>query len=618
MATLTVKNVKGLKDGSYEFRDVAFIAGGNRSGKSAILQAIQYAVFGKCDEFGSRGAGALIRNGESRSEITYTEGDREFYTLITINAKGAVSIMRSCKVNGLEVMQAEIEKLSGGVPVTIDQFMGLTGEQMWKLVTPQSGSGDIPDSILDQVNDLCVKLRDAEQDIDELNGSLLAGGDLSQKAQAILDAAKESQRSVHEFCRSLMSVQETAKPYSGPPLAELLQEEKHLKERINQGTKARAESNRSKGMIEYNQQMITQNEDKIKSMTSELQSTQVFVEKLKNCEVAIEGFVMPDFLDADKIPTSDLFSHRVARLVDSILVLNPDHPVCVKAREFSGLLSDYVSDRTYVPGRDPEFDDRFRKLTEFIAATCKGHTLRPSLNGKEEALRAIKVSLEHAELGVKSLQDRIAVLQNSIKSLTDEIGVCKNSLRAVDEEQLVKDSARLTEVTSAIKQARESQARISASQDARLRCEKLSRLDPLYDQLIKDIQKYRKSIVDDNLAAITEQANRIIEYCGLPAIELEAAAGKRPSLLVRNKTGSQFVAMSGAERLIYGAALVSAIQAVRKVVMPLLFLEAEPAENLYTDLLVLALCQHSTSRVFVAHWYKTSAVHPKLGVVCVA
>lgn len=620
MATLTVKNVKGLKDGSYEFRDIAYIVGGNRSGKSAILQSIQYVVFGKCDEIGSRGAGALVRNGQPRCEIQYSDGERDFSAVISVSSKGAVSQTRTCKIKGMEVASSEIDKLAGGVPVTIQQFMDLTGEQMWKLATPQAGvESAIPDGIIDQVNQLIEKLGKCGEPTGPLKASLTQLEDLSQMAGAILDAVKESQRTTHERCRAIMSLLESpTKVYSGPPLADLILEETSLKERIKQISAAIAQRNKDNGTIEYNKQQIELQQAKLKSMESEHSVLEERIQKLKECEVAVEGFVMPDFLDADKIPTNDLFSQRVARLIDSIQVLNPEHPICNKAREFSGLLSDYVTDRTYVRGRDPEFDQRYDNLVGLFMATKVSSVIRPSLIGKEEALRSVRFALEVAEIGVKSISDRGAAIKDSIEKLSKETGFCMSNLSSIDIDRFQADSARLTEVTSVIKEARESQALLAQSQDARARCDGLKRVDAIYDQLIRDVQEYRKGILDDNLALIAQKANKIIEYCSLPPIEIEAVAGKRPSLLVRNVSGSQFAAMSGAERLIYGAGLISAIQAVRNVAMPLLFLEAEPAEGLYTNKLLLALCQYCESRVFVAHWFEASAASTRLGVVNVA
>lgn len=157
----------------------------------------------------------------------------------------------------------------------------------------------------------------------------------------------------------------------------------------------------------------TEYDQQIESITSEFQAAQIFVEKLKKCKIAIEDFVMPDFLDIDKIPTKNVFSRQTIRLIDSIFALNPDHPVYIKAREFSKLLLDYVFDHTYIPGNDTEFDNRFQKLAELIATTLNGYKIQPSLSSKAETLEAIKRSLGYAESSFKSLQDRIVELKHA-------------------------------------------------------------------------------------------------------------------------------------------------------------------------------------------------------------
>ena len=65
LSYLNTENVKGLKNDHYSLKPVTYIHGDNRSGKTAILQAIQQAVFGRSDEIGAKGAGALIHRDHS-------------------------------------------------------------------------------------------------------------------------------------------------------------------------------------------------------------------------------------------------------------------------------------------------------------------------------------------------------------------------------------------------------------------------------------------------------------------------------------------------------------------------------------------------------------------------
>lgn len=624
-AKLFVQNVKGLKDGRYDFKEINYIVGSNRSGKSAILQAIQYAVFGKCDEIGSRGAGALIRKGEKSCSITYCVSEQQedeyvFAAEVSVNSKGSVSQSRSAKVHGIEVKQSHIDSLVGVVPVTIQQFMELTGEQMWQLVMPQNSIEVlIPNRITDGMVELVNKLSAAKEPADEISRAVGSDAELTVKLDAMLSAVQASQRATREKARAIMSLLEepVVLDASWPPLGDLLIEETALNNRIRAATKAMADRKKNQAAIDYAKQQLEQNKSKLASMQNELKETETRLQLIQEVHKAVEDFDMPDYLDSERVPTS-LFSPEVAKLVESIESLSANHPICQAAKNFSGLVSEYITNKTYAPGRDLEFDQRFAALQDKLSSLRSQLTIRPSIQGKNQAVTELGRSINTCLLAIRSLKDRIEPIQAKIDQLTKESESCHVSLESIDQDQFEADTKRLTEVTSVVKCIRQAQAQIAQAQDARNRVKDLERFDPLYDQLIKDLQDFRKGIIDDNLKLIGERANKVIGYCDLAPIELEAVAGKRPSLLVRNQAGSQFAAMSGAERLIYGSALISAIQSARNVAMPLLFLEGGELDGAFTAKFLMGIAKYSPATTYIAHWHESPVISERLKVIHVA
>lgn len=624
-AKLTVRNVKGLKDGTYDFSQINYIVGSNRSGKSAILQSIQFAVFGKCDEIGSRGAGALIRKGEKSCAITYCvsneqEDEYVFRAEVSVNAKGSVSQSRLCTLKGIEVAQSHVDSIAGVVPVTIQQFMDLTGEQMWQLVMPQDSVEIlIPNRITDGMVELSNKLSFVKEPTQDIVGALGCDAELTIKLDAMLSAVQASQRATREKARAIMSLLEepVVMDASWPPLGDLLMEETALNNRIRAATKAMADRKKNEAAIDYAKQQLEQNKGKLAAMQKELQQLESSLLVYKDVHKAVELFDMPDYLDPNRVPTS-LFSPEVAKLVESIESLSATHPICQAAKTFSSLVSEYITNKTYVPGRDVEFDTRFVELKEKAASLRLQLEITPSIAGKNKCLLQLGQSISNTILSIQSLKERIAPIEAKMAQIVKECESCGVSIESIDQAQFEADTKRLTEVTSVVKCIRQSQAQIAQAQDSRNRVKDLERLDPLYDQLIKDLQEFRKGIIDDNLKLIEDRANKVIGYCDLAPIELEAVAGKRPSLLVRNKAGSQFAAMSGAERLIYGSALISAIQSVRNVVMPLLFLEGGELDGAFAAKFLMGVMKYSFTEIFIAHWYEAPVVGERLKVIHVA
>jgi DNA repair exonuclease SbcCD ATPase subunit len=220
---LNTTNVKGLPDNHYNLRDVTYIQGNNRSGKSAILQAVQYAVFGRCDEIGSKGVGALIRSGQMSCSIECGGDLLVFRATISVNKKGAVSQERSCTYEGKEITEKELQKMFGGIPNTIAQFLELTGEETWRLIMPsQGGENALPEHIQRLADTLVGKLKESEFSTSGITAHMSGEADSYSRATALLEAVNASQREVRDKARAVIKALESPpEPYVGPSMGDL-------------------------------------------------------------------------------------------------------------------------------------------------------------------------------------------------------------------------------------------------------------------------------------------------------------------------------------------------------------------------------------------------------------
>lgn len=86
---ITLTNFRNIRAAMMEFNGGAVVFGNNAQGKSSIIYALQYALYGRCAMTDGRGAGSerLIRDGVKSSEIEVVLNDVTVHC--TINKKGS-------------------------------------------------------------------------------------------------------------------------------------------------------------------------------------------------------------------------------------------------------------------------------------------------------------------------------------------------------------------------------------------------------------------------------------------------------------------------------------------------------------------------------------------------
>ena len=621
LTKIRVANVKGLPDGEYTLSPVTFVCGGNRSGKTAILQAVQYAVFGRCDEMGAKGVGALVRTGCDHCTIECQSEGAVFFAKISVGKKGTVSQSRSCEIDGREVTDAEVARLVGDVPVTLAQLAKLTGEEMWRLIMPSGSDAELPEHVQRPIEDLMGRLEMVGKTTCavSLKQQMESDADCVSRATSLMESITILQRESRETARALLKTSDpdSIVPYSGPPIADLRIEEKELKERMRAFQESVRQINQLKQTVEYNRQQVTQSQQILDRANIDISRLGASIGKAKELADQIDELLiaMPDFIDHARFG-SMFFTADVRQLLDAVGALNEEHEMCILAARFSECVNQYVAQRTYVQGADCHLDEMIQQ--------CQQGAAEFSLKATDVSRSAFETL--RLEISKRMLRDNAELQQleaakekaiEKINTLTNENLMASLQLDSVnDDSQMAINSQRLSSILDLISQAQAYNTRIALVQSARADVTRLQALDPFFDHAIEELQAYRASLLTSGIEAVQECANRIITEAGLTPIVLEPVSGKRPSLLVRNEAGSQYAAMSGAERLIYGAALIRSIQAVCKVGMSLLFLEGGELDAEYTGRFVNSLDRcGGDGNVLIAHWLTGSSIKPEVGVI---
>jgi DNA repair exonuclease SbcCD ATPase subunit len=620
LTSVKVVNVKGLKDGEYPLSAVTYVCGGNRSGKTAILQAVQYAVFGRCDEMGSKGVGALVRSGGDFCSIEVVGDEVVFAAKVSVKKNGTISQSRVCKINGLEVSSAEVSKILGDVPTTLAQFNALTGEEMWRLIMPQDESNKVPADVVQAVDAIADKLEGVGMtgSSSQIRTALEMEADSVSHATAILEAVSGAQREARSTARALLkTIESDEKPYDGPPLADLKIEEKELKQRMQQIQESIRSINRIRQTIEYNRQQVESQQKTLESSQADIARLSPNIARIDEvCSIVDQLLtIMPDFIDHAKF-SSTFFSNDVRQLLEAIKTINPNHDMCNLAAKFTEAVNQYIAQRTYVIGADCHLDEL---ISQAIQGGSEWGYQVNEIN--RSAFESLRVSLSKHRLTVASTVDtcakRVVQCEEKIAALMAEtVHLEAQSDVATDESVVAVVSQKLSSVMDLIAKAQAYNARVAQAQTARMQAITLESLDAFFDHAIERLQSYRALLLRVGIESVQAGANAIIERIGLSKIVLEPVTGKRPSLVVKNEAGSLYSGMSGAERLIYGAALIRSIHAVRKVGMSLLFLEGGELDHNYTTRLVHAMSQcGEVGNTILAHWVNNLLFDSQIGVV---
>lgn len=622
--TVNIENVKSIGGASIAIqKPVVLISGDHRSGKSAISQAIQFAIFGASDDFGKRGAGALVSNGSSHSSVEVLTDEVRFSSSVSVNAKGTVSQKRDASpINspGSVLNDEALANLVGLVPVTIQQLLSLTGEELWQLAMPDSSSSVVPEYIVSSVADVAAKAGKLEfKSLESLKVTSEAiSADPTEFITKLTDLKKEVQAKVKTL-QELAKAASSMKPYTGRPVADMKQDLEAISATINQLTMALSNRKRNSELADLKNKEVAKVAAAKTAEEQRLHSCRVLMDTIERIqqeassfkERCTDNYIVPRDGDELCISVDSIFQPRLAEIVLAHTESFPESSFTKLMESMVKELGDIVSEMTYRPGEDPLLD----AMIEVVVASS--HALKPHglclnasvlLNEAEFEKWTKKATALKSQVEAELVQ--VAALVESQKLKLKELTKQRDEARhmagfVIDNGRLEVLGGEKKLLDEQIDEANKITSAMSASVASRAAIGEIQALVPQVDIAIGQIQDHRREILEGGLGIVEKYANEIMESCGLPKLVLTPGTGKRPTLLISNTAGVQMSVMCGLEKLIAGAAVIRALQRVRNVVLPLLFLEGGEVNTFMTMTVLNALADFSASmggNVFMCHW----------------
>lgn len=623
ITSISICNVKSVKQKQIDIKaPVVFISGDHRSGKSAISQAIQFAIFGKSDEIGQRGVGALIAGSTGTAEVSVWTDQTLFQATASVSAKGTVSQKRMASPIGSLgsiLIDESVEQLLGAVPVTINQLLSLSGEQLWQLAMPSDQSMVVADYIVKAVADVDAKVKSLG----------LVGLSLKVTADAIAEDSAGFIEGLTEVKKGVQSqvklLQEQAKaaatlaPYSGPPIADLKKDLEAIVSVINELTKNLSDRKRNADLFTQKEAEVakiaaakTAEEGRLKSQRETLDALIAAMERATRFkERCTDTYIFPKDGENLCVSVDSLFQPRMAEIISTHRDQFPESRFSKSIDMMIEELREIVSEMIYRPDDDPLLD-------AMIAEAIKGSEVLRPLNAELTASALLndgefEVWSKKIATGRQMTESAIvqsAALVESQKLKLKELTKQRDEAKRLSELKI--DSSRMEELAekkklleSQIEEAEKTTKAMSSSVASRARVGEMASVISSIEQAIANIQEYRRDALETGLRMIEQYANRIVQECGLTPLKITAGGGKRPALIIANSNNIVLSAMSGAERLVAGAAIIRALQRIRNVVLPLLFLEGGEVNSLMTLSLLTSLADFGKDmggHVFMCHW----------------
>lgn len=547
----TIKNVTNWTGGVGK---VTLFTGDNRSGKTAIAEAVRLALTNTCSVGATPAKQSLLASGDASATI---KGDKLLGKWSYAGGKRSFS---------LEYDGMQVQSLTGDAPLTVQEFWALTGEQRWTMVESIVGTFD----------------EEPPQSVDQAKVEL----------------------------KGLRS-QQPPEEYTGPSLPELERLQAHYKSVIEQATKARQDASAREYNLRADRQSLGNAENIWATLQSNLRNYTLAKQEdlvgqldwaLREWEadastVLVGGNLQEAFRkmaermrqESDAIAALDVKRDSVAETMESI-----DEAVY---RLF--LLADQEVYSTYLFDSGQKFIDKIIEIGSKYAIVFDPNSVcTPELARKrisrvgadiDAQITRCNELIKKSESGIAQLKTRIAEMEAwAPPKLADAV-------KAAEElENVEKQLAHAKAVANWLAYA-----------DKRL--ERITELEQLisdYDTKQAEFSKRRAAYLDGAASLVSGKANEILTAMGFPLVGIRIETTGKRNKLTAVADGVDIQAMAGSEQLLYGVALVNALHELGKAKLPVLFVEAAELSGENLTKLLGALAKYRTrGNVFVSHWY---------------
>lgn len=555
----TIKNIANWTGGVGK---VTLFTGDNRSGKTAIAEAVRLALTNTCSVGATPTKQSLLTSGDASATI---KGDKLLGKWSYAGGKRSFS---------LEYDGMQVQSLTGDAPLTVQEFWALTGEQRWTMVESIVGTFD----------------EEPPQPVD--------------KAKAEL-----------KTLRGQLPPEE----YTGPSLPELERLQAHYKSVIEQAAKARQEISAREYNLRADRQSLENAENIWATLQSNLRNYTLakeedlvgqldwalrewetdastvlvggnlqdafkhMAERLELEREAIADLCAPD-QDSDYTRTNDVFDLRI--MLEDVAV------------KLTALGSNEVYS-TYLFDSGQKFIDRIIEIGSKYAIVFDPNSVcTPELARKrisrvgadiDAQITRCNDMIKKSESGIAQLKARIAEMEAwAPPKLADAV-------KAAEELETVE------------KQLAHAKAVANWLAYADKRLERITELEQLisdYDTKQAEFSKRRAAYLDGAASLVSGKANEILTAMGFPLVGIRIETTGKRNKLTAVADGVDIQAMAGSEQLLYGVALVNALHELGKAKLPVLFVEAAELSGENLTKLLGALAKYRTrGNVFVSHWY---------------
>ncbi len=219
---LTMSGIKG-GTAEHDLGQVTFIVGPNGSGKTAVMEALRLAVTGSAEVGAQGGKQALIASGKTaEASIESTDGHTGKWSL-----KVGKSASKSHAFTDMGE-DVDVKSVIGSMPITVDDWWALTGEERWRLV----GSVTACDAVDSMLAGKVVRVSDGLVSVPESRFNL-------SNAEAIAEWTAGQIKEQKALIEKLSVTASAPDLYMGRPSSEIGTELENLQASIAAQKKAR-------------------------------------------------------------------------------------------------------------------------------------------------------------------------------------------------------------------------------------------------------------------------------------------------------------------------------------------------------------------------------------------
>lgn len=528
--SLAFTGVKGISH-QIALDRLTLVYGPNESGKSAAANALQLAVTGEC-EIGSQvsNQSKLLSGGSARAIATGRNLDAEW-------------AIRGGK------KQWDDPGTQGGLPVTVEQFWGLTGKERLRLIAPEGALTSIESKI-------------AALELEKKN--------LKTKADAPAPPAPD--------------------PYTGPSVESVQQELREIDAKIASHESAK----RSLQQIELHKQTSDENQISLGVCKKDLEAAKKDLDALLAKEKAISA-QLAIYTELSAKEPRIIKSCRERGVTLRQAVADTMSLITEAFAHTQGIDQDYSREVNEFLMWFPE--ETIPEIKEYIWEE-DGLPVPTAKANIKSKIHGVNVSVERAEKEIAHLELQLA------REAPSEYGVLLGI------EELFQLQSRRQDLQKLIASAGEwSSYEQSLAKITKSRIEATDRLDAVSAELDAAKQELTQK-VQSLKGDIESMANQYLKEAGQEPLSVAINQTSRGWSLDVTIGDVTLEAMARSKRLLYGICLLSAIHESSAAKCPVLIAECAEMDQSTLDRAVRAMRLRKKGNVLLEHWQKcTEDVH---------